>query len=71
MIKKDVYYNYDDIKKILEEAQAKAMLNMEKNMEEAMKESTKSQNPMGRVAFTMQNLIAMHELISVILGRGE
>lgn len=71
MFEKGKYYSYEDIEKILNRAEAKAMGEMEKNMEEARKESGKEENPMGRVAFTMQNIMAMHTLLMVALGKGE
>ena len=69
MIKENTKYSYDELMKLLNRAEAKAMKIMEDNMEEARKESGKEENPMGRVAFTLQNMMAMHTLIMVLLGK--
>lgn len=69
MIKENTKYSYEELKGLFEKAEAKAMMIMENNIEEARKESGKGENPMGRVAFTLQNMMAMHTLIMVLLGK--
>lgn len=71
MFKKGKTYTYEEIKQILEEGQTRAMLLMEKEMEQARKESKQNEmDPLGRVAFTMQNMLAMGTLVGILL-KGE
>ena len=69
MIRENTKYSYDELKGLFEKAEAKAMKIMEDNMEEARKENDKNGDVMGRVAFTLQNMMAMHTLIMVLLGK--
>lgn len=71
MFKKDRTYTYEEIEKILAEGQAKAMIVMDKEMAQARKESKNNEiDPLGRIAFTMQNMLAMSTLVGVLL-KGE
>lgn len=69
MIKENKKYSGEELKKVLDDAVLKAIELIEKDFDEANKESGKDRNPLSQIAFTMQNMLAIQTYKDVLLGR--
>lgn len=69
MIKENKKYSEEELKKVLDDAVLKAIELIEKDFDEANKGSNKEKNSLARLAFTMQNMLAIQTYKDVLLGR--
>lgn len=69
MIKENKKYSGEELKKVLDDAVLKAIELIEKDFDEANKGSNKENNSLARLAFTMQNMLAIQTYKDVLLGR--
>lgn len=66
MLNKDKSYTYEELKEIIKKAEKDVIKKLDEDLERA--NNGEKIDPMGKIVFSMQNMITAHEMGKMLLG---